>query len=112
MRLRLTEQNFFICENYLKAADEKQREADSFSDEEKDLRKKVQGIADKGYRRVDRLRSKTGQDDLLVMTRRTRQPLLIMPDFIDQQYYSLPCPNGVVELRTGDLRDGARRITC
>ena len=106
MRLRLTEQNFFICENYLKAADEKQREADSFSEEEKDLRKKVQGIADKGYRRVDRLRSKTGQDDLLVMTRRTRQPLLIMPDFIDKQYYSLPCPNGVVELRTGDLRDG------
>lgn len=101
-----------VCENYLKAADEKQREADSFSDEEKDLRKKVQGIADKGYRRVDRLRSKTGQDDLLVMTRRTRQPLLIMPDFIDKQYYSLPCPNGVVDLRTGDLRDGARRITC
>lgn len=95
-----------VCENYLKAADEKQREADSFSDEEKDLRKKVQGIADKGYRRVDRLRSKTGQDDLLVMTRRTRQPLLIMPDFIDKQYYSLPCPNGVVDLRTGDLRDG------
>ena len=129
MRLRLTEQNFFICENYLKAADEKQREVDSFSDEEKDLRKKVQGIADKGYRRVDRLRSKTGQDDLLVMTRRTRQPLLIMPDFIDKQYYSLPCPNGVVDLRTGELRDGtaicdcleqwekdqwmgARRITC
>ena len=95
-----------MCENYLKAADEKQREADSFSDEEKDLRKKVQGIADKGYRRVDRLRSKTGQDDLLVMTRRTRQPLLIMPDFIDKQYYSLPCPNGVVDLRTGELRDG------
>ena len=95
-----------VCENYLKAADEKQREADSFSDEEKDLRKKVQGIADKGYRRVDRLRSKTGQDDLLVMTRRTRQPLLIMPDFIDMQYYSLPCPNGVVDLRTGELRDG------
>ncbi|MFQ8736225.1 MAG: hypothetical protein ACLSAH_09580 [Bilophila wadsworthia] len=29
-----------------------------------------------------------------------------MPDFIDKQYYSLPCPNGVVDLRTGDLRDG------
>ncbi len=95
-----------VCELYLKAADAKQREADSLSNEEKDLKKTVQDIAVKAYRRVDRLRSKTGQDDLLVMTRRTRCPLLIMPDFIDKQYYSLPCPNGVVDLRTGELRDG------
>ena len=95
-----------LCERYLKVADEKQAEADAFTKEEVEQRKKVQEIADKAYRRVDRLRSKNGQDDLLVMTRRTRNPLLIMPDFIDKQYYLLPCPNGVVDLKTGDLREG------
>ena len=51
--MKLTKRLRMCVKNHLKAADEKQREADSFSDEEKDLRSQVQGIADKGYRRVD-----------------------------------------------------------
>ncbi|GAB7511508.1 DNA primase family protein [Bilophila wadsworthia] len=96
-----------VCEKYLAAAQMKEIEADGISKEENpDLKKKVQSLADKGFRRVDRLRSKNGQDDLLTMTRRTHNPLLILPSYIDVQYYLLPCPNGVVDLRTGDLHDG------
>lgn len=96
-----------VCRRYLGAAEMKQIEAEGITKEENpDLKKKVQSLADKGFRRVDRLRSKTGQDDLLTMTRRTHDPLLILPDFIDKQYYLLPCPNGVVDLQTGELHDG------
>lgn len=93
-----------VCELYLRLAESKQIEADEETD--KDLKSKLQSIADTALRRVNQLRDTPGQDKLLQMTRRIRDPLVVLPKQIDQQHYVKACPNGVIDLRTGELRPG------
>lgn len=93
-----------VCELYLRLAESKQIEADEETD--KDLKSKLQSIADTALRRVSQLRDTPGQDKLLQMTRRIRDPLVVLPNQIDQQHYIKACPNGVIDLRTGELRPG------
>lgn len=93
-----------VCELYLRLAESKQIEADEETD--KDLKSKLQSIADTALRRVNQLRDTPGQDKLLQMTRRIRDPLVVLPNQIDQQHYVKACPNGVIDLRTGELRPG------
>ncbi len=93
-----------VCELYLWLAESKQIEADEETD--KDLKSKLQSIADTALRRVNQLRDTPGQDKLLQMTRRIRDPLVVLPNQIDQQHYVKACPNGVIDLRTGELRPG------
>lgn len=93
-----------VCELYLRLAESKQIEADEETD--KDLKSKLQSIADTALRRVNQLRDTPAQDKLLQMTRRIRDPLVVLPNQIDQQHYVKACPNGVIDLRTGELRPG------
>lgn len=93
-----------VCELYLRLAESKQIEADEETD--KDLKSRLQSIADTALRRVNQLRDTPGQDKLLQMTRRIRDPLVVLPKQIDQQHYVKACPNGVIDLRTGELRPG------
>lgn len=93
-----------VCELYLRLAESKQIEADEETD--KDLKSKLQSIADTALRRVNQLRDTPGQDKLLQMLRRIRDPLVVLPNQIDQQHYVKACPNGVIDLRTGELRPG------
>lgn len=93
-----------VCELYLRLAESKQIEAEEETD--KDLKSKLQSIADTALRRVNQLRDTPGQDKLLQMTRRIRDPLVVLPNQIDQQHYVKACPNGVIDLRTGELRPG------
>lgn len=93
-----------VCELYLRLAESKQIEADEETD--KDLKSKLQSIADTALRRVNQLRDTPGQDKLLQMTRRIRDPLVVLPNQIDQQHYVKACLNGVIDLRTGELRPG------
>ena len=93
-----------VCELYLRLAESKQIEADEETD--KDLKSKLQSIADTALRRVSQLRDTPGQDKLLQMLRRIRDPLVVLPKQIDQQHYVKACPNGVIDLRTGELRPG------
>lgn len=93
-----------VCELYLRLAESKQTEADEETD--KDLKSKLQSVADTALRRVNQLRDTPGQDKLLQMTRRIRDPLVVLPNQIDQQHYVKACPNGVIDLRTGELRPG------
>ena len=93
-----------VCELYLRLAESKQIEADEETD--KDLKSKLQSIADTALRRVNQLRDTPGQDKLLQMTRRIRDPLVVLPNQIDQQHDVKACPNGVIDLRTGELRPG------
>lgn len=93
-----------VCELYLRLAESKQIEADEETD--KDLKSKLQSIADTALRRVNQLRDTPGQDKLLQMLRRIRDPLVVLPKQIDQQHYVKACPNGVIDLRTGELRPG------
>ena len=93
-----------VCELYLRLAESKQIEAGEETD--KELKARLQSIADTALRRVNQLRDTPGQDKLLQMTRRIRDPLVVLPNQIDQQHYIKACPNGVIDLRTGELRPG------
>ncbi len=92
-----------VCELYLRLAERKQNEADEADKEDK---AKIQSIADAVLRRVNLLRDTNGQEKLLQMVRRIRDPLAILPKHIDKQHYVKACPNGVIDLRTGELRPG------
>lgn len=93
-----------VCELYLRLAESKQAEAAEETD--KDGRAKLEGLASAVLRRVSQLRDTPGQDKLLQMLRRIRDPLVVLPKQIDQQHYVKACPNGVIDLRTGELRPG------
>ncbi len=92
-----------VCELYLRLAEHKQNEADEADKEDKP---KIQSITDAALRRVNLLRDTTGQEKLLQMVRRIREPLIVLPKHIDKQHYIKACPNGVIDLRTGELRPG------
>lgn len=93
-----------VCEMYLRLAENKQAEANEESD--KDLKAHIQNIADTASRRVNQLRDTNGQDKLIQMVRRIKDPLVILPKYIDKQHYIKACPNGVIDLRTGELHPG------
>ena len=93
-----------VCELYLRLAESKQAEAAEETD--KNERTKIEGLASAVLRRVSQLRDTPGQDKLLQMLRRIRDPLVVLPKQIDQQHYVKACPNGVIDLRTGELRPG------
>lgn len=93
-----------VCELYLRLAESKQAEAAEETD--KNERVKIEGLASAVLRRVSQLRDTPGQDKLLQMLRRIRDPLVVLPKQIDQQHYVKACPNGVIDLRTGELRPG------
>jgi len=93
-----------VCELYLRLAESKQAEAAEETD--KNERAKIEGLASAVLRRVSQLRDTPGQDKLLQMLRRIRDPLVVLPKQIDQQHYVKACPNGVIDLRTGGLRPG------
>ena len=92
-----------VCELYLRLAEHKQNEADEADKEDKP---KIQSITDAVLRRVTLLRDIPGQEKLLQMVRRVRDPLVVLPKHIDKQHYVKACPNGVIDLRTGELRPG------
>ena len=82
-----------VCELYLRLAERKQNEADEADKEDK---AKIQSIADAVLRRVNLLRDTNGQEKLLQMVRRIRDPLAILPKHIDKQHYVKACPNGEI----------------
>ena len=69
-------------------------------------RQKAEGRAQSVKRRIRALSSKVGMENLLAMVARVKKPLLIVPKVLDQRPYLLPCPNGVVDLKTGEFRAG------
>lgn len=93
-----------VCELYLRLAQKKQQEADE--EDDKTIKSHIQNVADSAYRRVNLLRDKNGQENLLLMVRRIRNPLIALPKHLDKQHYVKACPNGVIDLRTGELRPG------
>jgi len=91
-----------VCALYIRVMENKQNEADDESD--KELKAKIQNLADMASRRVNILRDKSGMENLMLMLRRIRSPLIVLPKHIDKQHYIKACPNGVIDLRTGELR--------
>ena len=68
-----------------------------------DLEKKRDAL----MKRIQRLRSDRGRNACLRMAHTNEQnSLALMGEEFDKQPWLLPCKNGVVDLRTGDLRPG------
>lgn len=93
-----------VCQLYLRLAENKQAEADG--EQDKNIKSKIERIIDSALRKVHNLRDINGQDKLLQMLSRIKDPLMILPRFIDQQHYMKACKNGVIDLRTGELSPG------
>lgn len=93
-----------VCQLYIKVMENKQIEAEQEKDRQ--IKSKIQSIADLASRRVNILRDKSGQENLMLMLRRIKSPLIALPKHIDKQHYIKACPNGVIDLRTGELRPG------
>lgn len=95
-----------VCKVYEEFAYRKQQDVDQETD--KDKKNALQRTVDKIYRRVDSLRDKKGQNDLLEMVNRVDPPLFTLPKAFDQQPYLKACKNGVIDLRTGELLPGTQ----
>lgn len=79
--------------------------AETTDEEEIDRLQKKQG---RFLRRIDRLRSVKGRNNCLTFAATCGEASLVVTgDQLDTQPWLLPCRNGVVDLRTGELRPGA-----
>jgi len=64
-------------------------------------------IEHKAYiRRIERLRSVKGANNCLTWAHTVERPLACKGDEFDRHPWLLPCSNGVIDLRTGKMRDG------
>ncbi len=67
-------------------------------------------------KRIRTLRSNIGQKNLLDQITHVPNPLLILPSYIDTVPHLLPCPNGVVNQKTGVFKPGRPqdwlRVAC
>ena len=93
-----------VCALYTRVMEKKQIEADEEKD--RDIKSNLQKIVDMAARRINLLRDKSGQENLLLMVRRIKDHMIVLPKHIDKQHYVKACPNGVIDLRTGELRPG------
>ena len=92
------------------ATDKTAEEADSASEAQaKQLNAQIGQLVERRKaikRRVDRLRSWPGANKCLNWAHCIENPLAIVGDEIDRKPWLLACPNGVVDLRTGNLHQG------
>lgn len=93
-----------VCQCYQRVSDNKKELLD------KEKNKEVQAILmktlDSIERRIKQLRTPRGGEAVLTMVQRIESPMMCLPKQIDKHYYKLACPNGVVDIRTGDIMPG------
>lgn len=61
---------------------------------------------DRVYGKIKKLRSFVGRKNVVAMAWSNKDPLSVMPDQLDQYPLLLPVLNGVIDMRTGELRPG------
>ena len=93
-----------ICELYMRLADKYQVLADEAGNKNESAA--YQRITDTAMRKVSSFRDPTGQEKIIKMIRRIRNPLIALPKHFDIRHYEKAAPNGVIDLRTGSLREG------
>ncbi len=92
-----------VCEEYLRVVANLGKQADdAVGDEKALLERKREDL----LKRVSSLRAPSGREQLLKCTHTIADPLAITGDELDQQPYLLACQNGVIDLRSGEFRDG------
>ena len=118
-----TEDNFSVSfqrvaaliDQYIRLLREKNavaEDATATREDRESAEKKAQEIR----KRIKMLRSNLGQKYLLEQVTRIYDPMVVLPDQIDTDPYLLPCPNGVINLKTGELLPGRSedylRVSC
>lgn len=93
-----------VCQCYQRVADHKRELLDK--EKNKDTQAMLTKILDSIERRVKQLRTPRGGEAVLTMVQRIESPMMCLPKQIDKHYYKLACPNGVVDIRTGDITPG------
>lgn len=93
-----------VCQCYQRVAENKKELLEKEKD--KDIQASLIKILDSIERRVKQLRTPRGGEAVLTMVQRIESPMLCLPKQIDKHYYKLACPNGVVDIRTGDITQG------
>ena len=81
-----------------------------------DERRSADAMAQGIRKRIKSIRSNPGHKNLLEQVTRIYDPLVVLPEQIDTNPYLLPCPNGVINLKTGELTEGRPsdylRVAC
>lgn len=86
-----------VCEEYQRIFEEVE---EAKKDPDCDLAKRVR-------KRLNIIRDKSGRENVLEMAAtHIDEPLAIVGDELDKQEYLLACPNGVIDLRTGESVPG------
>lgn len=82
---------------------------DALAEENAPRTKYLRKLRDKLTQRVDRLRSTSGRAQCLEFARKgIEHPLAVVGDEFDRNPDLIGMPNGVMDMRTGDFRDGRR----
>lgn len=76
--------------------------ADGESQKQEKLKKDQENI----LRRVSRLRSQRGRANCLICASTSRNPISVFGDEFDLESMQLACKNGIINLRTGEIRTG------
>lgn len=87
-----------VCDVYLKEAYAIKQDGEGEDSNDK--------LRESYYKRVKRLRSGSGATNCITFSHRIEDPLAIKGDEMDCNPWLLACTNGVIDLRTGKLRDG------
>lgn len=96
-----------VTEVYLKQSSALNEEiGKAASDDKKDKVKQLQALRDDYLKRVRRLRSGSGATNCITYAHRIEDPIAIKGDELDRNPWLLAFSNGVVDLRTGKMRDG------
>lgn len=92
-----------VCGEYLRVVSNLGKQADDAVGDEKAL---IERKREDLLKRVSSLRAPSGREQLLKCTHTIADPLAITGDELDQQPYLLACQNGVIDLRSGEFRNG------
>jgi len=83
------------------------RIGEAINNKDRDTQSKLQDVQEKIYKRVGRLRSERGRTNTLKFAHTNiENQISIKGDELDTNPWLLGCQNGVIDLRTGELRPG------
>jgi len=96
-----------VAARYLQESDVLVLESREAEDKGKtDAAKYLKGLSEACKRRASNLRKKTGRAACIEFAHTSTSPLAITGEELDINPWLLPCANGVIDLRTGEIRDG------
>lgn len=98
-----------VARRYLQEREEiSKRIGEAAHNGDKDEQKRLEALRGKVDKRVDKLRSNNGRAQTLAMAHTCENGLGITGEKLDASPWLLACANGVIDLRTGQLRNGRR----